>query len=144
MCRGILGLVAVTMISAVAESAAAETPALQGATESVVQLTKKDLVGVPGKELEMLTVEYLPGGASLPHRHYAQVFVYVLSGSVLMQVQGSPSVTLGPGHTFYEGPDDVHTVSANASKTEPAKLLVFMVKDKNSAKPGDAQEGKAR
>ncbi len=78
----------------------------------------------------MLTVEYVPGGASLAHRHNAQVFVYVLQGSVRMQVQGAPLVTLGPGDTFYEGPEDIHTVSANASATEPARILVFMVKDK--------------
>jgi len=80
----------------------------------------------------MLTVEYVAGGASLPHRHNAQVFVYVLSGSVRMQVEGSPAVKLGPGQTFYEGPDDIHTVSANASRTKPAMILVFMVKDKDA------------
>jgi quercetin dioxygenase-like cupin family protein len=103
-------------------------------SEAVKELLKKDLSDVPGKEVRLLTVEYLPGGASLPHRHNAQVFVYVLSGSVRMQVQGSPVVTLGPGQTFYEGRDDVHTVSANASRTKPAKILVFMVKDKDSSK----------
>ena len=81
----------------------------------------------------MLTVEYLPGGASLPHRHNAQVFVYVLEGAVRMQIEGSAPVTLGPGETFYEGPDDIHTVSANASQTKPARILVFMVKEKVAA-----------
>jgi quercetin dioxygenase-like cupin family protein len=98
----------------------------------VQQLIDKELVGVPGKELLMLTVEYLPGGASLPHRHDAQVFVYVLQGELTMQVAGSPAVTLKPGQTFYETPADVHLVSANASKTAPAKILVFMVKDKSA------------
>jgi quercetin dioxygenase-like cupin family protein len=98
----------------------------------VQQLLDKELVGVPGKELLMLTVEYLPGGASLPHRHDAQVFVYVLQGELTMQVAGSPAVTLKPGQTFYETPADVHLVSANASKTAPAKILVFMVKDKSA------------
>jgi quercetin dioxygenase-like cupin family protein len=97
---------------------------------TVKQLFDKDLIGVPGKELVMLTVEYLPGGASLPHRHDAQVFVYVLEGELTMQVAGSPAVNLKPGQTFYENPTDVHTVSANASKTAPAKILVFIVKDK--------------
>lgn len=101
-------------------------------TATVQQLMDKDMVGVPGKELLMLTVEYVPGGASLPHRHDAQVFVYVLEGELIMQVAGSPAVTLRPGQTFYEGPNDVHVVSANASKTAPAKILVFMVKDKNA------------
>jgi quercetin dioxygenase-like cupin family protein len=94
------------------------------------ELLARDLNDVAGKELRMLTVEYVPGGASLAHRHNAQVFVYVLQGSVRMQVQGAPLVTLGPGDTFYEGPEDIHTVSANASATEPARILVFMVKDK--------------
>lgn len=96
------------------------------------QLIGKDLIGAPGKEALMLTVEYLPGGASLPHRHDSQVFVYVLQGELTMQIAGSPAVTLGPGQTFYENPTDVHLVSANASKTAPAKILVFIVKDKNA------------
>jgi len=78
----------------------------------------------------MLTVEYAPGTASTAHRHEAHVFVYVLSGSVVMQVEGGKAVTLKAGDTFYETPADVHTVSRNASKTKPAKFLVFVVKDK--------------
>jgi quercetin dioxygenase-like cupin family protein len=98
----------------------------------VEQLLDKDMAGMPGKELLMLTVEYRPGGSSLPHRHDAQVFVYVLEGELIMQVAGSPAVTLHRGQTFYEGPNDVHVVSANGSKSAPAKILVFMVKDKNA------------
>ena len=109
--------------------AADPAPAADAAVE---QLMQKDLVGVPGKEVLMVTVEYVPGGASLPHRHDAQVFVYVLQGELTMQVAGSPAVTLEPGQTFYETPADVHLVSANASKTAPAKILVFMVKDKSA------------
>jgi quercetin dioxygenase-like cupin family protein len=99
---------------------------------AVVPLLDKDLVGIPGKELLMLTVEYLPGGASLPHRHDAQVCVYVLQGELTMQVAGSPPVRLRQGQTFYESPSDIHVVSANASKTAPAKILVFIVKDKGA------------
>jgi quercetin dioxygenase-like cupin family protein len=94
-------------------------------------LLTRDLPDMPGKEVVMLTVSYLPGGASLPHRHDAEVFVYVLEGSVVMQVEGQPAQTLGVGQTFHEGPTDVHRQSANASATQPAKLLVFMIKDKN-------------
>ena len=94
-------------------------------------LMTKDLTGIPNKEGTMLTVQYVPGGASLPHRHDAHVFVYVLEGSVKMQVDGQPAVTLTAGQTFYENPGDVHRVSANASTTQPAKILVFMVKDKD-------------
>src|ERR1700741_3685411 len=78
---------------------------------SVKELMTKPLAGASAKEVRMLTVEYLPGGASLPHRHNAQVFVYVLDGAVKMQIGGGPLLTLGPGETFYEGPDDIHTVS---------------------------------
>ena len=107
--------------------------AQQPTSQAMVKpLMDKDLEGIPGKELLMLTVEYLPGGASLPHRHDAQVCVYVLEGELTMQVAGSPPVTLRPGQTFYESRTDVHVVSANASKTAPAKILVFIVKDKNA------------
>jgi len=98
----------------------------------VKQLIDEALTGVSGKEILMLTVEYPPGGASLPHRHDAQVFVYVLQGELTMQVAGSPAVTLRQGETFYENPTDVHLVSANASKTAPAKILVFIVKNKGA------------
>jgi quercetin dioxygenase-like cupin family protein len=97
---------------------------------AVKQLLLKDLVGISGKEALMSTVTYPPGGASPPHRHDAQVFVYVLEGELIMQVQGGPKVTLRPGDTFYESPADVHAVSANASQTAPAKFLVFILKDK--------------
>jgi quercetin dioxygenase-like cupin family protein len=97
----------------------------------VAPLMQKDLTGIPNKEATMITVQYVPGGSSLPHRHDAHVFVYVLEGSVKMQVDGQPVVTLTAGQTFYENPGDVHRVSANASATQPAKILVFMVKDKD-------------
>lgn len=113
-------------------TASADSPTNQIPAAVVAELMQKELANVPGKNLQMLTVEYPPGGASPPHRHHAQVFVYVLLGSLRMQVQGSPVVTLRPGQIFYEGLDDVHTISENASRSEPAKILVFMVKD-NSA-----------
>jgi quercetin dioxygenase-like cupin family protein len=99
---------------------------------AVKQLMTKELAGAAGKEVLMSTVTYPPGGASPPHRHDAQVFVYVLEGELIMQVQGGPKVTLKPGETFYEGPSDVHAVSANASQTAPAKFLVFIIKDKGA------------
>jgi len=114
----------VTMTTALsAGTTAAET--------KVTPLMARDLVGSPGKEATMITVEYPPGWSSSPHRHDAQTFVYVLEGSVVMAVQGGKEVTLGPGETFYESPDDVHSVSRNASATKPAKFLVFMLKDKD-------------
>ena len=95
-------------------------------------LVTKDLAGIAGKEGAMLTVEYAPGASSSEHRHNAHTFVYVLEGSVVMQVKGGKEVTLGPGQTFYESPDDIHTVSKNASSAKPAKFLVFFVKDKGA------------
>ncbi len=98
----------------------------------VTPLMAKDLTSVAGKEGTMLTVEYAPGASSTVHRHNAYTFVYVLEGSVVMQVKGGKEVTLGPGQTFYESPDDIHTVSRNASSTKPAKFLVFLVKEKGA------------
>jgi quercetin dioxygenase-like cupin family protein len=103
-----------------------------GVPAAVKPLMTKDLVAAAGKEVLMSTVTYPPGGVSPPHRHDAQVFVYVLEGELRMQVQGGPEVTLKPGDTFYESPSDVHAVSANASQTAPAKFLVFIIKDKGS------------
>src|SRR5215510_13111600 len=102
----------------------------QGA--KVTPLMSKDLTGIAGKEATVLTVEYAPGASSTSHRHNAQVFVYVLEGSVVMQVKGGQEVTLGPGQTFYESPEDVHTVSRNASTTQPAKLLAVHVKQRGA------------
>ena len=98
----------------------------------VTPLRTQELVGIVGKEVTMLTVEYPPGGASAEHRHNAYVFVYVLEGVVVMQVRGGKEVTLGPGQTFYESPEDVHTVSRNASTTKPAKFLVLFVKQEGA------------
>jgi quercetin dioxygenase-like cupin family protein len=98
----------------------------------VTMLMTKELAGIPGKEGLMVTVEYPPGGSSAEHRHNAHTFVYVLEGSVVMQIKGGKEVTLGPGQTFYESPEDVHTVSRNASNTKPAKFIVFFVKEKGA------------
>jgi quercetin dioxygenase-like cupin family protein len=108
--------------------------ALAGATlvahdATVRSLMSKDLAGVPGRELSLITVEYPPGGSDPVHTHDAQAVVYVLEGSIVMQVKGGAPVTLTPGQTFYEAPDDVHIVGRNASDTVPAKFLVFLVKD---------------
>ena len=98
----------------------------------VTSLMSKELTENPGKEAVMITVEYPPGSSDPIHRHYAQAFVYVLEGSIVMQVKGGKEVTLTPGQTFYEGPDDIHVVGRNASSTEPAKFVVFMIKDKGA------------
>ena len=108
------------------------TNAAMAQQPDVVSLMSKDLTGSPDKEVLMITVEYPPGGADPVHRHDAQAFVYVLEGSVVMQVRGGKEVTLGPGQTFYEGPDDVHVVGRNASTTKPAKFLVMLIKRKGA------------
>jgi len=98
----------------------------------VTDLLSKDLPNLPGKEGLMITVDYPPGSVDPIHRHIANAFVYVLEGTIVMQVRGGKEVTLTPGQTFYEGPDDVHVVGRNASKTKPAKFVVFLVKDKGA------------
>ena len=113
------------ILSLLAAPAVAEAP-------KVTPLMSQDLVGLTGKEGMVLTVEYAPGALSSKHRHNAHTFVYVLEGSVVMQVEGGQAVTLGPGQTFYESPHDIHSVSRNASDSDPAKFLVFFVKDKGA------------
>jgi quercetin dioxygenase-like cupin family protein len=96
----------------------------------VAPVMQKDLTDLPGREMLMLSVEYPPGTVEHIHRHDAYAFVYVLEGSIVEGVRGGKEVTLTPGQTFYEGPDDVHTVGRNASATNPAKFVVVMVKKK--------------
>ena len=109
---------------------AAEPP--KAPTAAVKPVLTKALPDLAGKEVLMLTVEYPPGGISAPHRHNANTFVYVLEGAIVMAVAGGKEVTVNPGETFYESPTDVHSVSRNASATQPAKFLVFFVKDQGA------------
>jgi quercetin dioxygenase-like cupin family protein len=118
-------IILVVLLSLIAGTLMAQEP-------KVTSLMSKDLTENPGKELLMITVEHAPGGSSPIHVHNAHAMVYVLEGSVVMQVKGGKQVTLTPGQTFYEGPNDVHTVDRNASKTQPAKFLVFLIKDKGA------------
>jgi quercetin dioxygenase-like cupin family protein len=98
----------------------------------VTPLMSKDLPDFPGKEGLMITVVYPPGSSDPIHRHNAHAFVYMLEGSVVMQLKGGKEITLTPGQTFYEGPDDIHTVGRNARTTKPAKFIVFLVKNKDA------------
>ena len=118
-------LVALVLLCLMAGTAMAEEP-------KVTPLMTKDLPEYPGKEVLMITVEHAPGGSSAIHRHNAHAFVYVLEGSVIMQLKNGEQVTLMPGQPFYEGPDDVHLVDRNASSTEPAKFLVVLIKNKGA------------
>ena len=108
------------------------TGTLTAQQPKVTELMSKGLPEIPGKEGLLITVEYPPGGSDPIHRHNAHAFLYVLEGSVVMEVKGGKQVTLTPGQTFYEGPDDVHIVGRNASNTKPAKFLVFLVKDQGA------------
>jgi quercetin dioxygenase-like cupin family protein len=119
-------LVTMILVALMTGAAMAEGP-------KVTELMTKALAEHPGKEVEMITVEHAPGGSTPSHRHKAHAFVYMLEGSVVMQLKGGREVTLKPGDTFYEAPDDVHLVDRNASKTEPAKFVVFLIKDKGAA-----------
>ena len=112
----------------------AQQPAASGQAPhaAVTSLTSKDLREFPGKEALMIIVDYPPGAVDPIHRHNAHAFVYVLEGSIIMQVKGGKEVTLTPGQTFYEGPDDVHVVGRNASSNKPAKFVVFFIKDKDA------------
>src|SRR4029450_5313233 len=118
-------LVALVLLCLMTGTAMAQPP-------QVTELMSKDLPENPGKEMLMITVEHAPGGSSPIHRHNDHALVYVLEGSVVMQVKGGQQVTLTPGQTFYEGPDDVHVVDRNASNTQPAKFLVVLIKDKGA------------
>jgi quercetin dioxygenase-like cupin family protein len=108
------------------------TGSLMGQEAKVTQVMSKDLTDLPGKEGVTLIVEYPPGSSDPIHRHNAHAFVYVLEGSIVMQVKGGKEVVLTPGQTFYEGPNDIHVVGRNASQTKPAKFVVFFVKNKGA------------
>ena len=118
-------LVALVVLCLMAGSAVAQEP-------KITSLMSKDLPENPGREALMITVEHAPGGWTVIHRHNAHAFVYVLEGSVVMQLKGGQQMTLTPGEAIYEGPDDVHVVDRNASSTQPAKFLVLLIKDKGA------------
>lgn len=119
-----------SLLLAVTPVLAAEPTAMPLPT--VTSLMTKPLPDFPGKELLMITVEYPPGGGDPIHRHDAHALLYVLEGSIVMGVEGGKPVTLTAGQTFYEGPTDVHTIGRNASQTEPAKFVVFLLKNENA------------
>jgi quercetin dioxygenase-like cupin family protein len=120
----LVGLVATLLCAAVGRLTAQDA--------KVTPLMTKELPDIPGKEALMITVEYPPGGKDPVHRHNADAFVYVLEGTIVMQVKGGKPVTLTAGQTFYEGPDDIHIVGRSASSTKPAKFLVLLVKNKGA------------
>lgn len=119
-----------SLLLAATSASALAAPSPPAAPEPVVTaVMTTPLPEYPGKEALILTVEYPPGGADPVHRHDAHGFVYVLQGHIVMGVAGGREVTLGPGEAFHEGPADLHTVGRNASSTEPARFVVFLIKD---------------
>ena len=125
-------ILSLVVLSLMAGTLMAQEPGSKAPQASVTQLTSKDLPEFAGKEVLMITVDYPPGSVDPIHRHNAHAFIYVLEGSIVMQVKGGKEVTVNPGQTFYEGPDDIHVVGRNASKTKPAKFVVFFIKDKGA------------
>jgi quercetin dioxygenase-like cupin family protein len=107
-------------------------PAFASPEAVVTPLVTKDLPEFKGKEGVMILVEYPPGASDPIHRHNAHAFVYVLEGSIVMQLRNAAQVTLSPGQTYYEGPNDVHIVGRNASNTQRARFVVFLVKNKGA------------
>jgi quercetin dioxygenase-like cupin family protein len=107
-------------------------PGANAADAVVTTLLTRPLPEFPGKEAEMIRVDYPPGAVDPVHRHHAHALVYVLDGSIVMQVQGGKEVTLTPGQTYYEAPGDLHVVGRNASKTQPAAFIVVLLKDQGA------------
>lgn len=126
--KTILALTFLIPITPVAREANVTRTRDQEHAAEVTQLFSKVLTDLPGKEGVMITVTYPPGASDPIHRHNADAFVYVLEGSIVMQVRGGKRMTLTPGQTFYEGPNDIHVIGRNASETKPAKFLVVMIK----------------
>jgi len=122
------------LIAAIVPFAICQAPAALAQQTKVTSLMAQPLPGFAGPEKEgsVALVEFPPGASSVAHRHNAHVFVYVLEGSLVMQVKGGQQVTLKAGDTFYENPDDIHLFSKNVSATAPAKILTFFVKDKGA------------
>jgi len=130
MAKTLVALVLLSLMTGPAMAQQAKTPLAPQA--KVTPLMSKDLPEAPSKEVLMIMVEYPPGSVDPIHRHNAHTLVYVLEGAIVMQVKGGKQVTLKPGQTFYEGPDDVHVIGRNASKTKPAKFVVVLIKDKGA------------
>jgi len=126
--KAVFSIAATLMLSYVM----AASPAIAAPEASVTPVTTEPLPEYPGKEVQMIVVDYPPGAVDPVHRHDAHAFVYVLEGSIVMGVKGGKEVTLKPGDSFHEGPNDIHTVGRNASNSQPAKFVVFLIKKKGA------------
>jgi quercetin dioxygenase-like cupin family protein len=111
--------------------ASSQQPAL---ATKVTPVMKQALADVPGREVIVITLDIPPGASSPPHRHPGHhVFGYVLEGSYKIKVDQGQEIVLTKGQTFHEAPGQLHAVSANASQTEPARVVAFMIVE--SGKP---------
>jgi quercetin dioxygenase-like cupin family protein len=100
----------------------------QAPATKVTSLLKQVIADFPGREVVVVTLDIPPGGGSPPHRHPGHhIFGYVLEGTYKIRLDQGPETILTKGQTFYEAPGQLHAVSANASQTEPAKVLAFIV-----------------
>ena len=93
------------------------------------EIFRQALPDVRGKEVVVVSIEYAPGAESTKHRHRGPVFAYVVRGAIASQLGTEPPVTYGEGEMWYEPPGAIHSVSRNASETEPAKMITFFVAD---------------
>ena len=116
-------LVAFLMLVAASGLALAQTPRSVGK-----DLMVKELPDLAGREALVRANVYPPGTSNPPHRHDAHVFLHILEGQLIVQLKGGQPVTLNPGDTYYESPDDIHVMSRNPSDSVPVKALIFMVK----------------
>ena len=99
--------------------------------ETVTVAADEPIPNLPGKRLVSHIVDYPPGASSAPHRHARSAFIYayVLSGEIRSQVDDGPARVYRAGETWFESPGSYHRVSANASDTEPARLLAVFIVD---------------
>ena len=119
--------VAATALALLSLTSAGLAVAHAGGEEKVQPVMRQAIPEAPGKTVLVATVTYAPGQDSTPHKHPGSIFAYVVEGSVVSQLDGSPAKTYGAGESWYEPPGAHHLVSRNASTTRPAKLLVFAI-----------------
>lgn len=124
-------LVAFTVAVMLAPAAHAGPPPQSSGEKPVVRIVFNEPSNIPGKSVEAVAVSYPPGAKSAPHHHAKSAFImaYVISGAIRSQVEGEPARVYHAGETWREAPGAHHTISENASATEPAELLAIFLID---------------
>jgi quercetin dioxygenase-like cupin family protein len=139
----ILGASALAQDQLLAHDEGAKKPAVgDPSAPQVAKLIQQAVGNLEDAEVTVVTVDYPPGGSSSPHRHPGPVFGYILEGSVVSQLKGTPEKTYAQGEMFYEPSGAVHLISRNASKSHPAKLLAFMIAKRGAPVKLPAEEQK--